>query len=306
MKFEGYKVFDGPTAATEESKVLLRDAVAGLAERDPEGVSGHTFWLANVREIAHLVQAAELKLEYVIERDELVARRETKRREIDLVETRVVVFDWVNGILMLEDRMFRDRGDLDKPASIEALRTLLSHAAAEGGLEPLEPVLLSVRRDVSYIRRLYTTMESRYVEVSNLHGRTIPDDTKIYNPREDHEQFIRELLDEETKIIDKVAITSIPDGDLGKSHLAKAAVLAGDPTEIRYREQDAHAATVEHVAKVGRDEVVSVDIGVSAVTNAALLEALAIIHEAIAREGLLGEVRIVVRPRQQGGLFNEE
>ena len=88
------------------------------------------------------------------------------------------------------------------------------------------------------------------INVVNLSGTIVPEDFVIYNPNPDNEAIARRFLPDAFAHTNNLKMIAQPGEDLSHNPLARAALAAGEPAEMRVSKSVAGAtAPVRHVYK---------------------------------------------------------
>lgn len=141
-----------------------------------------------------------------------------------------------NGYLLLQDRRFRNEGDLSMPQSRERFGSALAAVTRRLGLgeallTPKEYLPVSKDEFLAVIGR----EEIWELDVDNIEGRSIPDEAVLFNPDVDEERLYREVWNRyERENVSRIRMTRARRGNLGQSKIARAAAQAGDPKRITY------------------------------------------------------------------------
>lgn len=96
-----------------------------------------------------------------------------------------------------------------------------------------EPFHEERRKD--YLIQIFNTYPSTLIRVSNLLGRKVPEDVRLFNPDIDKDLILKQVLNGDYQHMDQLEAKAgeTEGSDLRNATSIRAAMLAGDPREVR-------------------------------------------------------------------------
>jgi hypothetical protein len=90
-------------------------------------------------------------------------------------------------------------------------------------------------RQKDYLIRIFNTYPSTLVRVSNLLGRKVPEDVRLFNPDIDKDLILKQVLNGDYQHMNELEAKAgeMEGSDLRGAASIRAAMLAGDPREVR-------------------------------------------------------------------------
>lgn len=190
------------------------------------------------------------------------AKRET-RAALDSYEDRLVVFDLINGRVIVEWRQFRQKPPLSLPMTVRRLEKVLGDLLLEVmDADQIQLVPFEARTSKEQFIALFYENRVMELDVENFAAQPVAEEIVLVNPIPPLEGALRELLSHDLQLntIGRVsaAARESPTADLRRAAVARAMIHSGTPTRVKYESPGGYV----RVRRESENGVVSVSVPV--------------------------------------------
>ncbi len=189
-------------------------------------------------------------------------KRET-RAALDSYEDRLVVFDLIEGRVIIEWRQFRQKPPLSLPMTVRRIEKVLADLLLEVmDTDQVQLIPFELRTSKAEFIALFYGNRVLELEVENFAAQPVAEEIVLVNPIPPLEGALRELLTHDLQLntIGKVsaAARDSPTADLKRAAVARAMIHSGVPTRVKYESSSGYV----RVRRESENGMVSVSVPV--------------------------------------------